>query len=564
MKQIVLATALACAAPAWASEPLAALADKYWTDRMIEQPDWATVLGIHDYDARLRDLSPATVQKNIANFVAWEKRLAAVDDKALPLEDAIDLQSLRLDVRSTLVWYQVTRQWQRQPRLYPSTAINSVYVIVKRSFASAEERLRSVIAREEQIPQLLRAARQNLTQVPRIGIELALEELPSNIEFLQKDAVQAFAVVADPALKKRLATATDGAVRALGDYGEWLKRDLLPSAKPDFAIGRDAFVQKLAADEMIAEPLDDVLAAGEAELKRLHDAFIATAKQIDPKKSTEEVQQGVLANHPKQDTLIADVQARLAGLRTFLLDKGIVTVPSPVLPIVQESPPFMRAFTLASMDTPGPYEHRATEAYYNVTLPSPKMSATEAESYMRGAFSRPVIELTSIHEAYPGHYLQFQWMPKMRSKTRKLYSCSSNVEGWAHYTEQMMVDEGIGGGDPKVRLAQIEEALLRATRYVAGIRMHTRGMTLPEAVDLFVRVGMQSRPVAEMEAKRGTEDPTYLYYTWGKLQILKLRDQYKQKLGAQYSLRKFHDAFLAEGAIPLPLVRRALLEQSGR
>jgi uncharacterized protein (DUF885 family) len=224
----------------------------------------------------------------------------------------------------------------------------------------------------------------------------------------------------------------------------------------------------------------------------------------------------------------------------------------------------MRAFTLASMDTPGPFESRATEAYYNVTLPGPQMSAADAESYLRGAFSRPVLELTSIHEAFPGHYLQFQWMPKMRSKTRKLYGCNSNVEGWAHYTEQMMVDEGVGGGDPKLRLAQLQEALLRAARYVAGIRMHTRGMTVAQATELFEKRGLQSHAVAEMEAKRGTEDPTYLYYTWGKLQILKLRADYQKAAGARYSLRKFHDALLAEGAIPLPLLRKALLEQVGR
>jgi len=230
-----------------------------------------------------------------------------------------------------------------------------------------------------------------------------------------------------------------------------------------------------------------------------------------------------------------------------------------VMPIVQESPPFMRAFTLASMDTPGPYETHATEAYYNVTLPDPKWTPAEVDSYMRGGFSRTVIEMVSIHEAFPGHYVQFLWMPKMRSRTRKLYACSSNAEGWAHYAEQMMIDEGIAGADPKQHLAQLQEALLRAARYVAGIRMHTRGMTVAQAIELFEKQGLQSHKVAEMEAKRGTEDPTYLYYTYGKLEILKLRDDYKRKLGAQYSLRRFHDAFLAQGAIPLVLVRKALL-----
>ncbi len=237
-----------------------------------------------------------------------------------------------------------------------------------------------------------------------------------------------------------------------------------------------------------------------------------------------------------------------------------MTIPSQVMPIVQESPPFMRAFTLASMDTPGPFELQATEAYYNVTLPDPAWPAAQVEDYMRGAFSRGIIQLVSIHEAFPGHYVQFLWMPKMPTRTRKLYACSSNAEGWAHYSEQMMLDEGWGNGDPKLRLAQVQEALLRAARYVVGIRMHTMGMTMAEAEELFVKKGLQSKKVAEMETKRGTEDPTYLYYTWGKLQILQLREDYKKKLGSAYTLRKFHDAFLALGAIPLPILRKALLE----
>jgi len=394
--------------------------------------------------------------------------------------------------------------------------------------------------------------------MPKISIDMALEELPANIDFLKKDTVAAFASVSDAALQKRLAASTATAAKSLTEFGEWLKKKL-PQAKEDFAIGADAFSKKLAADEGITEPLDAVLARGEAELARLRAEFVATAKKIDPSKPAQEVQASLASDHGKPDTLLADVQAKLAGLRKFLVDKQIVTIPSTVMPTVQESPPFMRAFTLASMDTPGPYETKATDAFYNVTLPDPKWSAADVESYMRGGFSRTVTEMVSIHEVFPGHYVQFLWMPQMRSVTRKNYACSSNAEGWAHYAEQMMIDEGVAGNDPKQRLAQLQEALLRAARYVVGIRMHTKGMTVPQAIDFFQTQGLQSKKVAEMESKRGTEDPTYLYYTYGKLEILKLRDDYKKKLGAGYSLRKFHDAFLAEGAIPLPLVRRALL-----
>ena len=183
---------------------------------------------------------------------------------------------------------------------------------------------------------------------------------------------------------------------------------------------------------------------------------------------------------------------------------------------------------------------------------------------MRGGFSRTIIEMVSIHEAFPGHYVQFLWMPKMRSRTRKMYACSSNAEGWAHYCEQMMIDEGTAAGDPKLRLAQLQEALLRAARYVVGIRMHTRGMTLTQAIDFFQKKGCSRRRWRRWRPSAAPRIRPTSITRYGKLEILKLRDDYKKKLGADYSLRRFHDAFLAEGAIPLPLVRRVLLEEVGR
>lgn len=562
MRHLVVAVALIGAAPALAAEPsFATLADQFWDEALADDPAFATQSGIHKYDDKIIDLSKPAIDKRIANDKAWKQRLAAVDAGKLSRDERIDLALLQHVVDSDLVSLEVYRRWRRLPRYYAEPAVSSVYVVVKRNFAPAAERMRSVIARENAVPKLVAAAKANLDDVDPINIELALTELPANIEFLQKDTVQAFASVKDAALQHELAASTRRATDALADYATWLKKDLSPRAHGHFAIGADAFAKKLAADEGITEPLDQVLARGEAELARLRAEFIATAKKIDPSKPAQEVQASLGGDHPAGAQLIATVQARLAGLRKFLVDKSIVTIPSPVMPIVQQSPPFMRAFTLASMDTPGPFESKATEAYYNVTLPDAKWPAADVESYLRGGFSRTVIEMVSIHEAFPGHYVQFLWMPKMRSRTRKLYGCSSNAEGWAHYSEQMMIDEGVAGADPKQRLAQLQEALLRAARYVVGIRMHVKGMTVAQGIEFFEKQGLQSHKVAEMETKRGTEDPTYLYYTYGKLEILKLRDEYKQKLGAQFTLRKFHDAFLSEGAIPLPLVRRALLER---
>jgi len=225
---------------------------------------------------------------------------------------------------------------------------------------------------------------------------------------------------------------------------------------------------------------------------------------------------------------------------------------------VEETPPFMRALTTASMDTPGAYENVAKEAFFNVTLPEPGWTHKQVEEYLED-FNHGTIISTAVHEVYPGHYVQFLWLQQISSKVRKLMGCGSNAEGWAHYSEQMMLDEGYAAGDRKVRLGQLQDALLRDARYIAGIQMHTGKMTREEAADFFVKEGYQPRPIAEKESKRGTSDPTYLVYTLGKLEILKLREDYRKMKGAQYSLGAFHDAFMKQGGVPIKLVRRALL-----
>jgi uncharacterized protein (DUF885 family) len=218
----------------------------------------------------------------------------------------------------------------------------------------------------------------------------------------------------------------------------------------------------------------------------------------------------------------------------------------------------MRALTTASMDTPGPFENVAKEAFFNVTLPERDWPAARIEEYMQG-FNRGTILSTAIHEVYPGHYTQFQWVKQAPTKVRKLVGCSSNAEGWAHYSEQMMLDEGYGNGDPKVRLGQLQDALLRDARFIAGIEMHTGKITMEQATEFFVKEGYQVRPVAEKEAKRGTSDPTYLVYTLGKLEILKLREDYRKMKGAGFRLQEFHDAFMRQGYPPIRIVRRALM-----
>jgi hypothetical protein len=318
---------------------------------------------------------------------------------------------------------------------------------------------------------------------------------------------------------------------------------------------------------MVDIPLDKLLEIGWADLRKNQAHFQLVAHELEPDKTPSAVLEELGENHPAPGQLLDAFRATFDSLVGFIRTHHIVTIPSDVRPIVEETPPFMRATTFASMDTPGPFETHATEAYFNVTLPDPSMTPAQVEGYMH-SFNIGTVISTAVHEAYPGHYVQFLWLPQAPSKVRKILGANTDVEGWAHYTEQMMLDEGYGqpGAGAKdereakfLRLGQLQDALLRNARFIVGIQMHTGTMTIEQAEEFFQKEGYQSKETAVVETKRGAGDPTYLYYTLGKLEIMKLREDMKTKQGAAFSLEKFHDDFLKQGFPPVKIVREALL-----
>jgi len=308
---------------------------------------------------------------------------------------------------------------------------------------------------------------------------------------------------------------------------------------------------------MVDLPLDHLLEIGFADLRANQKKFRETAAAIDSKRKPEEILADLEKEHPAPDKLLDSYRDVTKQLRDYIVAHKLVTIPSPVLPIVEETPPFMRALTFASMDTPGPYEMVAKEAFFNVTLPEKDWKPERIEDFMRGEH-RGTILSTAIHEAYPGHYVQFLWLQRAPTRVRKLISANTFVEGWAHYCEQMMFDEGYST-DPRLKLGQLQDALMRDARYIAGIEMHTGKMTFDQSVDFFVNEGFQTKETATRETKRGTSDPTYLYYTLGKLEIMKLREDYRKLRGSQFSLQEFHDRLLSQGYPPLKIVRKIML-----
>jgi uncharacterized protein (DUF885 family) len=534
------------------------LVDKFFDFYFSFHPSEATAEGFHQYDHKLEDYSAAARAQQIRGLKEYLGRFEAFDGSTLPPYTQGDREWLISSIHGGLLELEDIQMWKKDPDRYTGGVTNSIFVIMKRNYAAPEQRLRAAIDRERQIPKALEYARQNLKNPPKIYTEIALEQLPDETDFFRKDVPEAFSEVKDPKLLAEFKVANQSAIDAFGSYQKFLQDSILPNANGDFRLGTENYKKKLLYDEMVDIPLDRLLAIGYENLRQNQESLKKVAAEIDPKRSVLEVVADLQNQHPAPDQLLQAFRDTFSGLTHFIEEKNIITIPTGQPPILEPTPPFERATTEASMDTPGTYETRDRKAFFNVTTPDPKWDAKRTEEWMK-TFNNSMIPGTAIHEVYPGHFVQFLWIGKNPSKIRKLTFSGTNAEGWAHYCEQMMLDEGYGNGDPKLRLGQLEDALLRNARYIVGIQLHTGNMTLDQARKFFVEEGYQTPAVADVETKRGTSDPTYLMYTLGKLQILKLREDYRKMRGDDFSLMEFHNKFMDQGGVPLKIIRKAML-----
>lgn len=554
-----------------AGQTLTFLSEKYFDEVYFKySPTAGTSAGLHQYDTQLEDYSAGTIARQVAALREYEKKIGEIDPAGLDAEPAADRDILLNQIRNTLLQLEVVRPWEKNPDTYSSGVTNSIFTLMERPFAPVNTRLRAAIARERLMPAVFAEARTNLKNPPKIYTEIALEQIDGLVSFFEHDVPGAFAEADDASAKAEFARSNAAVVEALKSYGAWMRSDLLPRSNGDFRYGADTFRKALSYSEMVDIPLDHLLAIGMADLHKNQAEFARVAKEIDPAKTPQQELAELATNHPAPDKLLGAFQGTFNSLIGFIHEHKIITIPSTVEPTLEETPPFLRATTQASMDPPGPFETHSTKAYFNVTLPEPSWTPAHVAEHM-AAFNVGTIVSTSVHEAYPGHYTQFLWQNQFPSKIRKLIGANTNIEGWAHYCEQMMLDEGYGqpgaGAQSEhearlIRLGQLQDALLRDARFVVAIRMHTGvggAMSIDDAVNCFVTEGYQSRSIAMVETKRGTADALYLYYTLGKLQILKLRADVKAKQGAAFSLQNFHDSLMLQGFAPIKVIRKAML-----
>jgi uncharacterized protein (DUF885 family) len=538
------------------------MADAYLRGYYSFNPSEATALGLHEYDGQLETRSDEAIARESRRLRGTLNELLRINPAVLTADARYDYLVLTSHARAQLLELEEIRMWQRDPNLYNRLLAAGVDNILKRNYAPIEQRLESVLKREREIPRLLTEARANLQQPPRIYTEIALRQVRGSLDYFSRVVPQmierAGGVRLNAERRAQFENTNQNVIAELRSFAEWLERELLPRSVGAFAIGAENYRRKLLYEEMVETPLPQLLSSGERELRRTQDEMRALAEEIAPGKGIDFALKLLGREHPSADGLVGETRVELDRIRSFVRTQGILTPPARENLTVAETPEYARSTSFASMDTPGPFERVATEAYYYVTPPDAQSDSQRIEEHL-SFYNRYALPVISMHEVYPGHYYQALALKPQPSRVRTVLASASFAEGWAHYCEQMMLDEGFGGNNPKLRLAQLNMALLRLCRYVVGLRLHTQGMTYEEAVNYFMREGYQERVNAEREARRGTIDPTYLVYTLGKMEIMKLREEWKARMGDSFRLGAFHDQLLSYGTPPVKILRLAML-----
>jgi uncharacterized protein (DUF885 family) len=539
------------------------VANSYLKGYLGWRPQNAVALGFHEYDGQIADYSKASLDKELQRLKAFDQKLNAIDTAALSAKMFYDYRILRMAIKNEITNFDPLDEYSKNPMIYAGLVDVNLYL--KRSYAPLEKRLLSIIAIEKQYPSLFTTAKTNLADsLAKPYIETTIDINNGNISFMKGDLMTALKDVKNDTLMAAFKKVNDSAIAAINNFTTWLKKEKLPKANNHYAIGEKNYKDMLLFNEGLSVSPEKILEIGLDQLKKEQERFNSAGKIIDPTKKPIDVYHALQKDHPAADSVIPVAKKHLEMIRQFLIDKSIITVPSEVRVQVKETPQYARSTSTASLDVAGPFE-KATESYYYITPVDPKWTAKQKEDWL-GQFDYYTTDNVTVHEAYPGHYTQFLHLnASSATKIEKIFASYAFVEGWAHYCELMMVEAGFGSSadsikTAKYRLAQSGDALLRICRLCVSVKMHCQGMTIDEGTKFFMDNWYQGEKPSHQEALRGSFDPGYLFYTIGKLEILKLREDYKKQEGANYSLKKFNDAMTDNGMPPVGLLREILLK----
>ena len=526
----------------------------FLNDYFAAHPDFAVYAGRHEYDGKLPDWSDAGIKKEIARLHSERDKASQFTDASLDERQRFERDYLIAQIDKDLFWLEKAGWPYVNPYFYADAIDPDVYV--SREYAAPDVRLRAYTAYAKAVPNALSQIRANLRlPLARTYIKIGRTTIGGLADFYSKDVPAVFASVKDEALQSDFRTANEAAIKAIKDFDAWLASQEA-NATDNFALGADKFSEMLKATERVDVPLDKLEAIGRADMERNLAALKEACDKYAPGQTVKACVEKASAHKPEGNVVDA-ARKQLDDLKNFIIEKNIVTIPGTEVAKVAEAPPYKR-WNFAYINTPGPYETGLPSTYY-ISPPDPKWSAEQRAAYVPGVGS---LLFTSVHEVWPGHFLHFLHANRAPSKFGQVFVGYAFAEGWAHYTEEMMYDAGLGANDPEMHIGQLEEALLRNVRFLSAIGMHTKGMTVAESEKMFLEQGFQDAGNAQQQAARGTFDPAYLNYTMGKLMIKKLREDWTATRGGRNAWKDFHDQFLKYGGPPIPLVRKAMMGNS--
>jgi len=532
-----------------AKQPWAEFAVHVIADYYRQNPNSAVDAGLHDYDGQFPDVSAEALNAYADWLYSTVKAASAYTD--LDGIEAFEREYLITELKGQLFWLRESEFQTSNPLFYASRISLSVYV--DREYAPPEERIKAYTTYVAQIPAMLQLMQENLQPpLPAPYVEIGHGVFSGLAGYMKTTVPELFAMVEDEELQAQFAVANTAAADAVQQSADWLE-GLKESATDDYALGEERFLEMLSASQGIDISLADLKAAGQLDLDRNLAALDEACAEFAPDESIKDCVLKMQNSKPPEGA-VAGAQRQLPGLRKFLEDNQIVTIPGTEEALVAESPPHRR-FNAAYINIPGPFESGLPSVYY-IAPPNPEWSEEDQLAYIPGETDLLAI---SVHEVWPGHFLQYLHSNRVENNIGRHFGTYTFGEGWAHYTEQMMVDAGLGDGDPEVRIGQLLNALLRNVRYMSAIGLHTEGMTIEESQALFEEKAFQDFGNATQQAFRGTYDPGYLNYTLGKLMINKLRADWTAGRGGREAWGKYHDQFLSYGSPPIPLIREQML-----
>ena len=526
--------------------------------QIAAHPQWAVVQGRHEYDGQLPDWSKAGIEKEIARLhQARDAAMAFADDK-MSAEQLYQREYFISRVDQELFWMEKARLPFRSPQYYfgwMSDSLDpSAYIAL--DYAPLEDRMRAFTRYLENIPKAVHQIRQNLAMpMPRTWLQLGIDGFGGYAAYFRDDVPAIWVAVKDENLQKAFTNANKEAISAMQDMADWLTSNM-PNATEDFALGPELFRQMLWDTERVDTPLDELEAIGRADMARNLRALNSACAEFAPGESIQNCFTRMSARKPKDGSVEA-AREQLKEIRKFVVREDLVSIPGEELALVDESPPYARSNS-AYINIPGPWEKNQPSVYY-ISPPNPAWPEDVQADYIAGEAD---LLFTSVHEIWPGHFLNFLHANRAPWFYGRVFVGYAYAEGWAHYTEEMMIEAGLRDGDPETRIGQISNALLRNARFLSTIGLHTKGWSVEDSIRFFIEEGFQSEGTAIQQAARGTYDPAYLNYTMGKLMIKRLRDDWTATRGGRTAWREFHDAFLSYGGPPIPLVRQQMMGET--